>query len=242
MTFKRKITILSIISIGAVVLCSILTIILSYILSYRYQLTSYEEVLISFATNRWIHSAETMINLFMGVTLFPAFLGIFFFLREEIGGKSKPLLFFPLIATIIGALLVVGLYSLKFYLIFSVATNYMAATNKEPILNYFLSLTRISDILSVIVYILVYTLGAGMTSILTIKTNAVKPNISWLGILTGVLALGKIGYFLENTAGYVLSFAASLGAIMYFIWLIYYFTLLINYRKEMQLFKEEPME
>jgi len=178
----------------------------------------------------------------MGVTLFPAFLGIFFFLREEIGGKIKPLLFFPLIATIIGALLVVGLYSLKFYLIFSVATNYMAATNKEPILNYFLSLTRISDILSVIVYILVYTLGAGMTSILTIKTNAVKPNISWLGILTGVLALGKIGYFLENTAGYVLSFAASLGAIMYFIWLIYYFTLLINYRKEMQLFKEEPME
>ncbi|MHA1212466.1 MAG: hypothetical protein ACTSSH_08400 [Candidatus Heimdallarchaeota archaeon] len=209
----------AIISCAIVFICSIATIIISYILSYKYPVEDYIDVIISFDVQSGIHTTETLFNLIMGAFIIPSCIGIFIYLWKNIHNKIKKLLILPLITSLIGAGFVIALYSVKLMMIFKIAPDYNTGINEAENLALFTQLVNISDILSLVAYILLYTLGTGIFGVITLRTASVRGNISWLAIASGVLALGKIGYFLQSTAGAVFSLAASMGAILYFFWI-----------------------
>ncbi|HUT80264.1 MAG TPA: hypothetical protein VMZ29_03600 [Candidatus Bathyarchaeia archaeon] len=218
---KIKLNIAGIISCAIVFLCSVTTIIISFILTYKYQWQTYEEVIAGFTDYLFIHTMDTTFNLIMGVFILPASITIFLYLRKNIiDKKSRYLVLIPLIASIIGSGFVIGIYSIKYYILYNVVPAYNASSDPSAIFNQFLSLIQLTNILSLIAFLLVYTLGAGIFGFISFRSAGIKSNVSWLAMASGVLALAKIGYFLENTAGAVFSLAAQMGSILYFFWLV----------------------
>lgn len=202
-----------------VILCAIVVTVLSYVISYRYPVGDLAGIIQSYFDNRSIHTAESMINLLMGVFVIPSMIGIIIYLYTKITKKFRKWLILPLITSILGAGLVVVLYILKLVIIYKFVPNYIANPGSTELETQFINMTRLIEQLSAVVFILLYTIGVGSIGIITIRSAELKGTFPWLGILTGVLALGKIGYFLDTQLGAALALAASMGVITFFFWL-----------------------
>jgi hypothetical protein len=221
---------LAIITSSIVITCSILVIILSYIISYKYTVTDYLQLINSYYNNRMIYTSETIFNLLMALFIIPSMIGIISYLTTKILEKAQKWLLIPLLASILGAGLVVILYCFKFVILFKIVPNYYTI---DPIpVQSFVELVKISDKLSTLAFYLLYTVGVGILGIITLRTSSTKNNVSWLAIITGILALGKVGNFIDTAFGAGLSLAASMGVVAFFIWLALFIVILYNARKE----------
>ncbi|NHK30605.1 MAG: hypothetical protein FK730_04595 [Asgard group archaeon] len=216
---KLDVKIITMISNIIVISCAVIVTILSYVITYRYPVSDLTGIIQSYYDNRSIHIAESMLNLLMGVFVIPSMIGIVIFLYSKIADKKRKWLISPLITSILGAGLVVALYILKIVIIYKFVPRYIADPGNTELTNQFTNLIRIIEQLSAVVFVLLYSLGVGVIGIISISSSETKGTFPWLAILTGVLALGKIGYFLNTGFGSALALAASMGVIAYFFWL-----------------------
>jgi len=217
---RIRLNIAGIISCAIVFLCSVTTIVISFILTYKYQWETYEEAIAGFTDYLSIHTIDTTFNMVMGVFIIPTSITIFLFLRKNLfSKKNKNLLLIPLLSSIIGSGFVIGIYSIKYYILYYIVPAYNAASDPTVIFNQFLEVIQLTNILSLVAFILIYTLGAGLFGLISLKSTLMKNNVSWMAIASAVLALAKIGFFVENTAGAVFSLLAQMGSILYFFWL-----------------------
>ncbi|MBN1328288.1 MAG: hypothetical protein JXA54_02330 [Candidatus Heimdallarchaeota archaeon] len=242
-TNRIRLNIAGIISCAIVFLCSITTIIISFILTYKYQWETYEEAIAGFTDYLFIHTVDTTFNLIMGIFIIPASIFIFLYLRNNIFDKKfKYILLIPLISSLIGSGFVIGIYSIKYYILYDIVPAYNIASDPTAIFNQFLNLIQITNILSLVAFILIYTLGAGLFGFISFRTAVIKGNVSWLAMASGILALGKIAFFLENTAGAVFSLVAQMGSILYFFWIASFIIVFKENIKEVkdQMHMEDP--
>ncbi len=226
-----------------IILCAIVVIVLSYVISYRYPIEDLISIIQSYYDNRLIHTAESVFNLLMGIFIIPSMIGIFIYLYSRITVKYRNWLILPLVTSILGACLVVALYIFKLVIIYQFVPNYIANLGSTELEAQFLRMTIIIEQLSAVVFVLLYTLGVGSIGVITIRSAEARGTFPWLAILTGILALGKIGYFLDTQLGAALALAASMGVITFFFWLGGLIPTLNEARKEDKMqYVEESLE
>ncbi|NHJ48795.1 MAG: hypothetical protein FK733_13510 [Asgard group archaeon] len=220
-----------------VIICSIVVIILSYVIAYKHPVQNYNELIGSYFDSRMIHSTETFFNLLMALFIIPSMIGIILFLRTKINPKLKNWLLLPLVSSVLGAALVVALYCVKIMIIYKLVPDIINNPSDTSLVDQFLNLATLTDQLSALAFILLYTIGTGALGIFTLRISISGGNLSWLAIATGILALGKIGYFIDSVFGSALTLAASMGVIAYFVWLGGFVSILFQARKESKMDK-----
>ncbi len=212
---------ITLISIIIVVSSMIATIILSFVITYKYPSANYVELLQNYFVFNHIHTFDTILNIIQGIFIIPSIIGVLLLFRSKVDEKIKNWLVVPTITTILGSLLLISLVFLKFKIIFQLAPEYNIAAGeaKDEIFAIFENWVKVIFILQVVAYVLIFSLGAGIFGIASFKYQVTKETQTWLALLCGILGLCEVGVFILGTAGSVFTFLASIASILFFFWL-----------------------
>ena len=210
---------------GSAILATLSTVVVitvSFLVTFRLatpDIGAYLEVITEHPT---LSLLEIIFGMLSGVFTIPVSISFFLFMRERLSPTKVKILFASSIAMFLGSCLLIVLYSFKISIVSDIAPNYVAAVEPEKtdILNRYEDLTLTTNIIQVIVYILIYTLGAGVYGLFTTQIEELKGTIGWTGLASGIFALGVIGLFIDGTFGSVFNFGAQIGSIMFFFWLV----------------------
>jgi len=216
----KTIEIIGAISAIITILCTVTTIILSS--TYREEITTtYAEYLVKVSNNHTIMKIETILSLTCGIFLIFAAIGLFFFLRRKLEETRKNYLLIPLISFIAGSLIIISIFTLRVYLVFYLVPKYVEGNFIEQ--QYFLekakTLVPITNVLSLFTHLVTFTLGAGSIGVLLYNKKIINDAFVWTALASGILSLGKIGYFATGSFGTALAFLASIGSIFFYFFL-----------------------
>ena len=215
----KTIEIIGAISAIITILCTITTIILSYIC--REETTTYAEYLVKVSNYHAQMKMDAILSLTGGIFLILAAIGLFVFLRRKLEGTSKNYALIPLICIIIGSLIMICISTFRVYLVYYLVPKYINGSIIEQ--QYFLekatNLISITNVLSMLTHIITFTFGAGSIGVLLYNKKIINDAIVWTALASGVLSLAKSGYFAAGTFGNVLVFLASIGSIFFYFFL-----------------------
>ena len=202
------------------IICSIATIVFSYM--HRDEVTTnIDEFLIKISHFYTIMKADALLSLTCGVFLILTAVGLFFFIKRKLDESKKKFALIPLISITIGSLILISIAALQIYLVFYLTPKYIGGNGTEKI--YFLAkatnVITISNILTVLTHVFTFTVGAGSIGVLLYNKKIIQDVFVWTALTSAVFSLGKIGYFLLGTFGTIFAFLASIGSIFFYFFL-----------------------
>jgi hypothetical protein len=193
-----------------------------FVLQYAFRITNTNEAILTRYFEQQILttiiiSATILSTLF----LIPTAIGIFMTIKKRTKLLNKNIILIPTIGMIIGSMLMVIIQTMNYYTVFILAPDFVNGSSftRAVALNNYISYNRIVNILSIIVYVLMYGAGAFGFSYFILGMPAFNDTTAWIGIFCGVLSLGQIGIVLPNTAASFLTLAANVGSIMFYFWI-----------------------
>jgi len=202
------------------IICTITTIVFSY-LNKDEVTTNLDEFMIKISNHYTMMKTDAILSLICGVFLIPIAVGIFFFIRRKLDEPRKKFALMPLISIIFGSLIMISIAALQIYIVFYITPNYVGKTFTEQ--QYFLDkaidVIDVSDLLSVLTHIIIFTIGAGSIGILFYNKKIIHDVFVWTALTSSVLGLAKIGIYLTGTVGTVFVFLASISSIFFYFFL-----------------------
>ncbi|MFW9923381.1 MAG: hypothetical protein ACFFDW_08880 [Candidatus Thorarchaeota archaeon] len=206
----------------AALIFSLIQLLLSYIITskYSYQTPIAEDVLTVFYNNSILGHFTYIFVILIGITVIPASIGVFIFLREKIP-NNKNLLFIPLVFHLIGAITIIISYMWELIVIKNLAAEFISAVEpeKSEIIAQYSEISFIFNVLSVVSYIFLFGLGTGIFGYFSLKVNLNKTTMNWLAFVGAFLALFRFGIFLKSSFGQILVLGAQIGSILFLFWL-----------------------
>ena len=156
-----------------------------------------------------------------GVFLLATAIGLFVFLRRKIEPQRIKLALIPFLGILLGSLVMISIAIISVYLVYYLAPTYVNCDLwlKSYFLERATKLVLVSDILSVVMFLITFTVGAGSFGVLLYNKKIINDAFVWTALASGILSIAKIGYFATGNAGVVFMFLASIGSIMFYFFI-----------------------